>query len=138
MLAPNLFQVRIILETARTTQAINADARCFSADDSVDGSGSGAELAPDDLGCSGTRISSTTSTTRGVCVVVLVTIGGLVVVSTVAGAVDDASVRALVAVSVAAKKRSFFFDKKDQNTYSLSKIKITSKTKYYKLPAVSY
>jgi len=100
MLAPNLFQVRIILETARTTQAINADARCFSADDSVDGSGSGAELAPDDLGCSGTRISSTTSMTRGVCVVVLVTIGGLVVVSTVAGAVDDASVRALVAVSV--------------------------------------
>ena len=112
MLAPNLFQIRIILETARTTQAINADARCFSADDSVDGSGSGAELAPDDLGCSGTRISSTTSMTRGVCVVVLVTIGGgLVVVSTVAGAVDDASVRALVAVSVAAKKGVSFLKK---------------------------
>jgi len=100
MLAPNLVQERIILETARTTQAINADARCFSADDSVDGSGSGAELAPDDLGCSGTRISSTTSMTRGACVVVVVTIGGLVAVSTVAGAVDDASVRASVAVSV--------------------------------------
>ena len=111
MLAPNLFQVRIIDETARTTQAINADARCFSADDSVDGSGSGAELAPDDLGCSGTRISSTTSMTRGACVFVLVTIGGLVVVSTVAGAVDDASVRALVAVSVAAKKGVSFLKK---------------------------
>ena len=106
MLTPNLFQVRIILETARTTQAISADARCFSADDSVDGSGSGAELAPDDLGCSGTRISSTTSMTRGACVVAVVTFGWLVV-STVAEAVDDASVIALVAVSVAAKKGVF-------------------------------
>ena len=99
-----MFHDKIIRETARKAQAINADARFFSADDSVEGSGSGAELAPDDLGCSGTRISSTTSMTRGVCVVVAVIFGSLVVSNVAEAVEEDASEMAMVAVSITANK----------------------------------